>query len=305
MDINNISRAYMSEAETRRANGRITNLMSLILNVAPDAIDVSYVKEIATSCGVSEEYAYAELMAAVCGIDSEKEDRSFFKNYFLPMIHKCDRAFFENDPYYKNIKIPEAELGTWKLTNMKLKPCEAFVCNDFLVPPDRRLIPQIGFFTEEFKYPAVLENGREWMTLMPNETVTTLPAVRAANGKVLTFGLGLGYFTYMTSQKENVSSVTVVELSRDVIKLFEEFILPQFPNRDKIKIVCDDAFGFIENSMKNEDFDFVFADFWHDVSDGREHYLRLKEYEKNFPNTKFTYWLEETIKCYLDRDLWP
>lgn len=305
MDINKLSRAYMSPWETRKANGRITNLMSILLNIAPDAVAASYVKEISQTCNVSEEYAYAELMAAVCGIDTEKEDRSFFKNYFLPMIHKCDRTVFENDPYYKNIKIPEATLGNWKLTNMTLKPCEAFVCNDFLVPPDRRLIPQIGFFTEEFKYPAVLENGREWMTLMPNETVTTLPAVYAAKGKVVTFGLGLGYFTYMVSQKDDVSSATVVELSHDVIELFEKFILPQFPNREKIRIVCGDAFDFIENTMNPKDFDFGFADFWHDVSDGREHYLRLKEYEKKFPNTQFTYWLEDTIKCYLDRDLWP
>ncbi len=305
MNTENIARAYMTEAETKRANGRITNLMSLILNLAPDAVDVSYVKEISNTCGVSEEYAYAELMAAFCGIDSEKEDRAFFKNYFIPMISKCDREFFENDPYYKNVKIPEETLGAWKLTNMKLKPCEAFVCNDFLVPPDKRLIPQIAFFTEEFKYPAVLENGREWMTLMPNEIVTTLPAVNDAHGKVLTFGLGLGYFAYMASMKEEVSSVTVVELSRDVIELFEQFILPQFPNREKIKIICMDAYSFIESSMKNGEYDFVFADFWHDVSDGREHYLRLKEYEKNFPDTQFTYWLENTIKCYLDRELWP
>ncbi|MBE6562860.1 MAG: hypothetical protein E7660_03895 [Ruminococcaceae bacterium] len=279
--------------------------MSILLNIASDFIDVSSVNEISESCGVTKEYAYAELVAAVCGVDSAEKDRTFFKNYFLPMIHECDKSIFENDPYYKNIKIPELTKGNWKFTNMKLKPCEAFVCNDFLVPDDGRLIPQIGFFTEEFPYPAVLENGREWMTLMPNETVTTLPAVKKAHGKVVTFGLGLGYFTYMASLKEEVESVTVVELSSDVISLFEEHILPQFENRDKVKIICADAFDFAENTMKPGDFDFVFADFWHDVGDGRELYLKMKEYEKNFPETEFTYWLEDTIKCYLDRDLWP
>jgi len=295
----------MSPTETRHFNGRICDLMSILLNIASDFIDVSSVNEISESCGVTKEYAYAELVAAVCGVDSAEKDRTFFKNYFLPMIHECDKSIFENDPYYKNIKIPELTKGNWKFTNMKLKPCEAFVCNDFLVPDDGRLIPQIGFFTEEFPYPAVLENGREWMTLMPNETVTTLPAVKKAHGKVVTFGLGLGYFTYMASLKEEVESVTVVELSSDVISLFEEHILPQFENRDKVKIICADAFDFAENTMKPGDFDFVFADFWHDVGDGRELYLKMKEYEKNFPETEFTYWLEDTIKCYLDRDLWP
>jgi spermidine synthase len=143
------------------------------------------------------------------------------------------------------------------------------------------------------------------MTLMPNETVTTLPAVEKARGKVVTFGLGLGYFTYMASLKDEVESVTVVELSPDVISLFEEHILPQFEKRDKIKIICADAFDFAENTMKQGDFDFVFADFWHDVGDGRELYLKMKEYENKFRDTEFTYWLEDTIKCYLDRDLWP
>lgn len=305
MDSANIPRAFMSPLETRRCNGRITSLMSVLLNIAPSFIEPSNVEEIVSSCHVSHEYAYAELMAAVCGIDSADKDRAFFKNYFLPMIHRCDKTAFETDPYYRNIKIPEASRGSWRLTNMTLKPYEAFVCNDFLVPADRRLIPQIGFFTEPFSYPAVLENGREWMTLMPNETVTTQLAVKAAKGRVATFGLGLGYFTYMASQKPEVESVTVIELSPDVITLFQEYILPQFPNGNKVKILCEDAFRYVEETMTPDDFDFVFADFWHDVGDGREPYLKLKEHEKSFPNTVFTYWLEDTIKCYLDRELWP
>ncbi len=295
----------MSPAETRHYNGRICDLMSILLNIAADFIDVQSVNEISETCGVSKEYAYAELVAAICGVDSADKERAFFRNYFLPMIHECDKSVFEADPYYKNVKIPEISKGNWKFTNMALKPCEAFVCNDFLVPSDGRLIPQIGFFTEEFKYPAVLENGREWMTLMPNETVTTTPAVKKSRGNVLTFGLGLGYFAYMASEKEEVKSVTVVELSPDVISLFEEFILPQFPNRNKIKIICADAFDFTKNRMKDGDFDFIFADFWRDVGDGRDLYLRMKEYEPNFPKTEFAYWLEDSIKCYLDKELWP
>ena len=50
--------------------------------------------------------------------------------------------------------------------------------------------------------------------------------VERAKGKVLTFGLGLGYFAYMCSLKEEVESVTVVEKDKSVIKLFNEIILP-------------------------------------------------------------------------------
>jgi spermidine synthase len=166
------------------------------------------------------------------------------------------------------------------------------------------MIPQIGFFMREFPYPAVLEGGREWMTLMPNETVTTLPAVAAAHGRVVTFGLGLGYFTFHAALSERVESVTVVELSHDAIALFKKHILPQLPNREKVRIVQADAFRYLEHTMKPTDFDFAFADIWHDVGDGRELYRRFKDLEHRFPSTEFTYWLEDTILCYERPELW-
>ena len=71
-----------------------------------------------------------------------------------------------------------------------------------------RQIPQIGFFETEFKFPALLENDRIWMTITPNEIETMKEPVDGAFGNVLTFGLGLGYYAYMVSEKENVESVT-------------------------------------------------------------------------------------------------
>lgn len=300
-----LPRAYMTPAETRRCNGRITDLASLFLNLAADSFSIEEIDSIASECGVTRAYAYAELFAARFGIDSGGADRAFFKNYVLPMISELDVRDFTGDPYYTNVKIPAAKRGKWEMKSEVLKAGEAFVCRDFLVTDDGRMIPQLGFFAEPFSFPAVLEGGREWMTLMPNETVTTLPAVAEASGKVLTYGLGLGYFAYRASMKDDVSSVTVVELSSDVIALFEEYVLPQFPRRDKIRIVNADAFDFAENTAPGEKFDFAFVDFWHDAGDGRDLMLRMKEYEKYSPGCRFSYWLEDTINCYLDRNLWP
>lgn len=304
-DKKNFPRAFMSPRETVKCNGRIMDTVSLFLNLAADSIDYGTVRQIASSCGVGEEYAYAELFAARCGIDSEGKDRAFFRNYVLPMINRLDADDFTSDPYYENIVIPEKKLGKWELKRESLKAGEAFVCRDLLVTDDGRMIPQLGFFDREFVYPAVLEGGREWMTLMPNETVTTESAVERARGKVLTYGLGLGYFAYRASEKDEVDSVTIVELSPDVISLFEEHILPQFPHRGKIRIVCSDAYEYAEKSAPVEKYDFVFADFWHDAGDGRDLMLKMKEYEKYSPESEYMYWLEDTINCYLDRELWP
>ncbi len=301
----NIPRAYMSPSETRRCNGRITDIASLFLNFAADDFSTEEIDSIAKSCGVTREYAYAELVAARFNVDSGGADRAFFKNYIIPMIHELDVGDFTGDPYYANVKILDVKAGAWELRHEELKAGEAFVCRDFVVTPDGRLIPQLGFFASPFSYPAVLENGREWMTLLPNETATTLPAVGRARGRVVTYGLGLGYFAYRASEKDEVSSVTVVERSPDVIALFEEYILPQFPKKEKIKIVCSDAFDYAEKEAPCEKFDFAFADFWHDAGDGRDLMLKMKEYEKYSPGCGFSYWLEDTINCYLDRDLWP
>ena len=295
----------MSPERIRTYNDGVVRMMSVVLNLAADALDARTVDEIARECGVSRAYAYAECLAALCGLDTSGRDRDLFRHYFVPMIHELDPADFENDAYYQNIKIKPGKSGKWEYRQMKLKPCEAFVCNDFLVTRDGRMIPQLGFFMREFAFPGVLENGREWMTLMPNETVTTRPALDAAHGRVLTFGLGLGYFAYMAARKPEVESVTVVDIGADAIALFEQNLLPQMECGDKIKIVHADAFAFAEQHYPRGEFDFVFADIWHDVSDGKDLYLRFKSLEKLAPDMEYSYWLEESIKCYMNDALWP
>ena len=60
-------------------------------------------------------------------------------------------------------------------------------------------------------FPALLENDRIWMTITPNEIETMKEPVDGAFGNVLTYGLGLGYYAYMVSEKENVETVTIVD----------------------------------------------------------------------------------------------
>ena len=297
--------SYMSASETRRCNGRITDILSLFLNFSADRFDLAKTMAFAEECGLTRETALAHLIAAAFDVEADGADRAFFENYFPYMITELDAEEFRRDPYYRNVTVPCVRSGGWEMKYEELKAGEAFVRRDFIVTDDGRLIPQIGYFTEPFAYPAVLEGGREWMTLMPNETVTTAPAIEAASGKVLTYGLGLGYFAYMASEKESVSSVTVVEKSPEVIDLVTRFILPQFPQKEKIKIVCSDAFDYAEHVAPRERYDFVFSDIWRDAGDGRDLMLKMKEYEQLSPKSRYMYWIEDTINCYLDPDLWP
>ena len=120
-------------------------------------------------------------------------------------------------------------------------------------------------------------------------------------GKVLTLGLGLGYFAFHASEKAEVESVTVIEQSADVIELFQAHILPQFPHKEKIRIIQADAFIYMEEKAAAEGYDFLFADLWHDPSDGLDMYLRIKAYEKTMPQTRFSYWIEPSLLSLLRR----
>lgn len=289
--------------EIRRHNNELMRLFSVYLNLPQDPDTADTVKRLAAECGLPLAEAYAQYLAAAAGLDAGGADRIFFEYWLKPAVKELDPAPFYADAYFKNIKIPEDVVGKWQLTTKTLAPFEAFVCRDPVVTADRRMIPQIGFFKESYTYPAVLENGREWMTLLPNETVTTTPAIQKAHGRVLTFGLGLGYFTYHAARKSEVTSVTVVDVSPDVIDLFRTRLLPQFPEKEKITLICDDAFRFAETKMAGS-FDFVFADIWHDAGDGCGPYLKMKAWEPRFPDITFAYWLEDTLRCYLDPMLW-
>ncbi|MBO4366088.1 MAG: hypothetical protein J5843_00380 [Clostridia bacterium] len=294
-----------SEA-VRMGNRRAAALMSLFLNFFSDDLSPDQIKEIAGSCGVRTDDAYVECVAALCNVGTDAADRAFTDRYLRKMIKEIPQDEFLNDPYYKTVVLPEVETGSgpFTLRMQTLAPCEAFVRDDFLLLPDGRMLPQIGFFMDAYRYPAVLENGREWMTLLPNEIRTTLPAVERAKGRVLTYGLGLGYYAFRASAKEDVSSVTVVEKSPELLDLFRTFLLPQFPHKDKIVLVNDDAFAFAARLTPDSPYDCVFADIWHDVGDGKELYLRFKTYEKNLPSAVYDYWLERTIRCYLATELW-
>ena len=202
-------------------NYKVFALLSNYLNHAPDFIEKEEIKEIVKS-GVSYEYAFLVLLAAALGLDivDHADDKDLFHNYFIKMIHKLDADEYANNPYYKNIKIPTIKMGNSELKYEKYKPFEGFVCDDIIQTKEGRQIPQIGFFETEFMFPAILENDRIWMTITPNEIETMKEPVDQAFGNVLTFGLGLGYYAYMVSEKNNVESITVVEMNEDVIHLF-------------------------------------------------------------------------------------
>lgn len=282
-------------------NLRAMELFSALLNERPDYFSASEVEAFARDCGLPRDVAFEALLAAGCGLESDvnPRHRRLEERYFVPALRRLDAAEYRKNPYYQTIRFPEKTLGGWQMTHQQYKPYELFCYNDTALLKDGREIPPIGYFTEEFSFPAVLEKGRLWMAVTPNEVETMQADIDAAFGRIAVFGLGLGYYPFMTARMDQVTEITVVERDSNAIALFEKHLLPQFPHREKIRVVQGDAYDFLAREMGNGRFDFAYVDIWHDVLDGTPMYLRCRQLEHRAGGIPFRYWVEQSMLIWL------
>ncbi len=280
-------------------NERFLKILSTYLNFMEDIVKESAVLEV-EKFGVSKEYAFSLLLAEGLGLDTEGEDKALFREYFVPSVKELKLEDYYGDEYYKKVKFDGAKLGDVELKYLTQKAYCGFVRDDYEFFPSGKVLPKIGFFSKDYCYPAILSCGREWMTLLPNEINSQKRYISEASGKVLTYGLGLGYYVYHVARKKSVKSITVVDLDEKVIEVFNAKIKPCFERdvQDKITVIKADAFEFAK-TLKPFSFDYIYADIWHDCGDGAMLYKKFKALEKFCPTARFGYWIEDSIKYYL------
>lgn len=235
----------------------------------------------------------------------QPEVMEFFMNWIAAESRVFDVKEFNKNPYIKNIDFTNQSDGDYELRYHDLMPYELNIYN---IP--KRIeelcvdIPRVGCFTEEFKYPVIFQKSIKgtWMSVSPNEVFTMEKSIKNAKGKVLTLGCGMGYFAYMVSLKEDVESITIVELEQSVIDLFEKCLLPQFENKDKITIIKADAIEFLRD-MEDGTFDYCFADIWIGIEDIIP-YFAVKEIGRHLRKTKIEYWIEDSFAILLASHVW-
>ncbi|MBQ4406088.1 MAG: hypothetical protein II852_03665 [Bacteroidales bacterium] len=284
--------------DTMLNNGEAMDLLANYVTKNERLIRPDMLQKIVGGYDMEPSLAYAMLVASACGMEINENDahKQFFDDYIVRSIKKLDANDFAGDPYLRTIKFPQKTLGDWELKMLSYAPCEAFVFDEPVQTSDFKEIPQIGFFEEEFSFPAVLQEGREWMAVKPSEILTMQPHIENAHGNVLAFGLGLGYFAFMASGKRSVKSVTIVEKDPKIIELFNSDLLPQFPNAQKIKVIEAYAFEYAEKlSADSNEYDYIFTDIWHDTADGLAMYLKMKRLLSKIQNCEFGYWIERSL----------
>ena len=278
-------------------NFRLTRLYANYLEHYNEIMNKEMMDTLCSDGTIDECDGFAALLCEIFGLDFDgsPDERVLIRDYVTPSVRVMDAEKYKSNPYYRNIEIPETKMGRWELKKEKYPAYRGVIADDMILGDDFKEIPPLGFFKEEFEFPAVLEDGNEWMTLTPVDLDTSDVAIAAAHGKVVTFGLGLGYYAYMVSEKDEVESITVVEKSPDVIALFKEHILPQFSHPEKVRVIEADAFEYAEKVMPGERYDVAFVDTWRDASDGAPMYVRMKALEHLSPDTKFLYWIENFL----------
>lgn len=234
---------------------------------------------------------------------NDEENKLLFELYLTNNIHRLNIDEYKNNPYYKNIKIKPNKINNLKISYLKYEPYELFPLDDIHTDDKYHEFTPYGYFIDSFSYPALIENNKIWMLITPNEIETMKPHIKEMKGNVIIFGLGLGYIAYMLSEKDDIKNITIVENNKTIIELAKNYILPQFKNKDKIKIIYKDAFVFLKENM-NDKVDYCFFDLWHNPNDALSLYLKIINYEKKYKNIKFLYWIEESIialirRCYI------
>lgn len=106
------------------------------------------------------------------------------------------------------------------------------------------------------KYKRLVRGRTIVMSNTPMELLTNQPIIRAAKGRVLINGLGLGMVLVAILKKKSVKEVRVIEKSEDVIKI----VGPAFTADPRVQIIQGDAFKYDLNP--GESFDCVWHDIW-------------------------------------------
>jgi len=146
------------------------------------------------------------------------------------------------------IDVPDAEYGNVKIDSFTIG--------------DKEYNRQLGGFyrsgriVPKGKYKRLYINGEVMMSNTPDEIRDFSSFVSKANGDILVNGLGLGVLVQALLNKEDVESITVIEINEDVIKL----VAPTYEKDKRFKVINADAFEY--KPEKGVKFDYVWHDIW-------------------------------------------
>jgi hypothetical protein len=153
------------------------------------------------------------------------------------------------------VTVPEGESGPWKIKRFTVseKDAEWHNMREMFGGGGMRRNIRPG------EYTSLLRNGSIIMSDTPAEISDHMPFIRIATGSVLINGLGIGMCLKAALAKPDVTDVTVIELSKDVISLVAEHY------RDpRLTIINESAFDY--KPPRDKEYRAIWHDIWDTIS---------------------------------------
>ena len=203
---------------------------------------------------------------------------------------------WEKTPYHSHIDLTHISSHHFSFEKEWVKGNELFNADAIQKDPQRELNDwmKLRAMDRDFQAVYLYQDDKDWMMDAPSEAFTNDPCAAKAHGRVLTFGLGIGYFLFMACQNPKVEDITVIEYSQPVIDMFNKYLLPQFPPHVPVHIIQGDAYKVWQKEYLDQ-FDYIYTDIWQSSDDGLKAITKLLEqYEPPFDKTDF--WIEDS--CY-------
>jgi len=183
------------------------------------------------------------------------------------------------------VTVPTGSSGKWEIEHYEPSMLE-------LVRDIRSLRTAIRPGT----YTLLLYHGKKTKIIMsdtPAEIDEHLRPITSFSGRVLVTGLGIGMVLQGLLMRDRVDHVTVLEKSRDVIKL----VKPHYENKfgtKRFTIIQADAFKYVV--PRRQKFDYVWHDIWPMISSSNLEQMRRLE-KKYEPHATYQgFWCKELCR---------
>lgn len=157
---------------------------------------------------------------------------------------------------WKVCRVPDGVSGNWRVETFEVSQADSdFTRIRAAIRPDEYVPPGI--------YKRLMKGHEVVMSTTPFEERTHRPLlhIRGAE-RILLNGLGLGMALEMALEPETVRSVTVIEISPDVIKL----VAPTFLEDPRVEIIEADALEW--SPPRGVEYDFAWHDIWTHITSG-------------------------------------
>lgn len=164
------------------------------------------------------------------------------------------------------LNLKSGESGDWKVKRFTVTPRGAKMHNLSEIFNGRSRFVLVG------EYWGLFRNGKVIMSNTPSEIDDHWKFIRKASGKVLVGGLGLGMVLKCLLDKNDVTKVTVIEKSPDVINLVASAYIAD----PRVEIINADIFDY----KPTEHYDCAWFDIWDDISG--EEYPEMKKLHRKY-----------------------